>query len=103
MTTLIGVDVGGTGVKAARVDLSTGAADGRERIVTPQPSTPDAVAGTVREVVGRFDTDGPIGCTMPAVVMHGVVRTASNIDHAWIGTDARALFADDDSGARARC
>ena len=63
------------------------------RIETPQPSTPEAVAGAIREVVGRFDTDGPVGCTLPAVVLHGVVRTASNIDHAWIGTHARALFA----------
>ena len=94
VTTRLGVDVGGSGVKAARVDLATGTADGRERIETPQPSTPEAVAGAIREVVGRFDTDGPVGCTMPAVVLHGVVRTASNIDHAWIGTDARALFAE---------
>jgi polyphosphate glucokinase len=92
VTTRLGVDVGGSGVKAARVDLTTGTPEGRERIATPQPSTPEAVAGAIREVVGRFDTEGPVGCTMPAVVLHGVVRTASNIDPAWIGTDARVLF-----------
>jgi polyphosphate glucokinase len=91
-TTLIGVDVGGSGVKAARVDLTTGASEGRERIPTPQPSTPEAVAATIVEVLGRFPDDGPVGCTVPAVVTRGVVRTASNIDHAWIGTDARALL-----------
>jgi polyphosphate glucokinase len=92
VTTLLGVDVGGTGVKAARVDLESGIADGRERLLTPHPATPDAVADAVEEVVARFDTGGPIGCTLPAVVTQGVVRTASNIDKAWIGTDARALF-----------
>jgi polyphosphate glucokinase len=90
---ILGVDVGGTGVKAAVVDLTSGEALGRERVLTPQPATPDAVAGAVAEVVARFDVDGPVGCTMPAVIAHGIVRTASNIDGKWIGTDARALLA----------
>jgi polyphosphate glucokinase len=95
----MGVDVGGSGVKAARVDLTTGEPAGRERLPTPQPATPEAVARTVVEVLALFrgdaavDGDSPIGCTLPAVVAHGVVRTASNIDPAWIGTDARALLA----------
>jgi polyphosphate glucokinase len=91
-TTLIGVDVGGSGVKAARVDLTTGASEARERVPTPQPSTPEAVAATIVDVLGRFPDDGPVGCTVPAVVTRGRVRTASNIDHEWIGTDARALL-----------
>jgi polyphosphate glucokinase len=90
---LMGVDVGGTGVKAARTDLATGVPSGRERILTPHPATPDAVAATVAAVLARFpDDDGPFGCTMPAVVTNGIVRTATNIDPSWIGTDARALF-----------
>ncbi|MBO0872169.1 MAG: ROK family protein [Pseudonocardia sp.] len=88
-----GVDVGGSGIKGAPVDLEAGtlAAD-RFRLPTPQPSTPDAVAKIVREVLDHFGWDGPFGCTFPAVVQHGVVRTAANVDHSWIGTDAHELL-----------
>jgi polyphosphate glucokinase len=80
-------------VKAACVELRTGSAQGRHRVPTPVPATPEAIARTVGEVVAHFeDSSGPIGCTMPAVVTDGVVRTAANIDATWIGTDARALF-----------
>ena len=92
----LGIDVGGSGIKGAPVDLDTGelSAD-RLRIDTPQPSTPDAVAEVVATLVEHFADllgDGAIGVTMPGVVTHGVVRTAANIDQAWIGTDADALF-----------
>lgn len=89
----LGIDIGGSGVKGAPVDLGTGelAAD-RLRIPTPQPSTPDAVAGVVGEILDHFGWDAPFGCTFPAVVAHGVVRTAANVDDAWIGTDAHALL-----------
>jgi polyphosphate glucokinase len=93
-TTLLGVDVGGTGVKAAPVDLATGTSGARERVLTPHPATPAAVAAAVVQVASAFDVDGPVGCTMPAVVTRGIVRTASNIDHSWIGTDAHAVFGD---------
>jgi polyphosphate glucokinase len=93
VTNLIGVDIGGSGVKAARVDLRTGTIGTRERIPTPHPATPQAVTGAVVEVVQRFpDETGPIGCTMPAVVTNGRVRTAANIDASWIGVDAHGLF-----------
>jgi polyphosphate glucokinase len=88
-----GVDVGGSGIKGARVDLAAGefAAD-RVRIPTPQPATPEAVVDVVAEVLEQADApDGPFGLTLPAVVMHGVARTAANIDDAWIGTDVAAL------------
>ncbi len=90
--TLIGVDVGGSGIKGALVDIATGTASGRIRIPTPQPATPDAVAETVAKVVDQLDVPGPIGCTLPAVVMHGTVRTAAHIDSSWIGTPADALI-----------
>jgi polyphosphate glucokinase len=90
---LLGVDVGGSGIKAAVVDLATGTATGRIRLETPQPATPDAVAATIAALVGQFDTLGPIGATMPGVVLNGVVRSAAHIDPAWIGTDAAAQFA----------
>lgn len=89
-----GVDVGGSGIKGGVVDLASGELVGdRVRIDTPQPATPAAVATTVAEVVARFGWDGPVGVTLPAVVKSGVARSAANIDPAWIGTDARALFA----------
>jgi polyphosphate glucokinase len=93
MAVVLGVDVGGSGVKGAPVDVESGelTAD-RRRIETPQPATPDAVADVVRDVVEHFEWSGPIGITVPAVVQHGVVRTAANIDPSWIGTDAEKLF-----------
>jgi polyphosphate glucokinase len=89
----MGVDVGGTGVKAARVDVRTGEPSGRERVLTPHPATPDAVVSTIVSVLARFpDTTGPFGCTMPAVVTNGTVRTATNIDPTWIGRSAKDLL-----------
>jgi polyphosphate glucokinase len=89
---LIGVDVGGSGIKAAHVDLATGTATGRIRIETPVPATPDAVAGVVATLVEQLGDTGPIGCTLPAVVVGGTVRTAAHIDPSWIGTHAAAVI-----------
>src|SRR3954447_21498926 len=91
-----GIDFGGTGIKGAPVDLDKGdfAAE-RERIRTPSPPTPEAVAEVFVELLGRFpDSEGPVGVTVPGVVRHGVVHSAANRDEAWIGTDADRLFAD---------
>jgi polyphosphate glucokinase len=89
-----GIDFGGSGIKGAPVDLEAGdfAAE-RVRIKTPQPSTPEAVAGVFAELLAQFDdSTGSVGVTVPAVVRHGVVSSAANIDASWIGTDADALF-----------
>jgi polyphosphate glucokinase len=93
MTTVLGIDIGGTGIKGAPVDTRSGQllAD-RHRILTPHPATPDAVTGVVAELAKFFDWSGPTGATFPAVVKNGVARTAANVDQAWIGTDAAALF-----------
>ncbi|EME23648.1 polyphosphate--glucose phosphotransferase [Rhodococcus triatomae] len=89
----LGIDVGGSGVKGGIVDLDSGELVGeRQKILTPQPSTPGAVAETVQEIVKRFEWDGPVGITLPAVVTSGVARTAANIDPSWIGTDGAELF-----------
>ncbi|WP_197381130.1 polyphosphate--glucose phosphotransferase [Mycolicibacterium mengxianglii] len=83
-----GVDVGGSGVKGGIVDLDTGALIGeRFKLPTPQPATPQAVADTVAAVVREFGWEGKLGVTYPGVVTNGVVRTAANVDKAWIGTD----------------
>jgi polyphosphate glucokinase len=89
-----GIDFGGTGIKGAPVDLDKGEfAQERERIKTPQPATPDAVAEVFTELLEHFpDSSGPVGVTVPGVVRHGVVHSAANIDKSWIGTDADKLF-----------
>ncbi len=90
---IVGVDIGGTGCKAALVDTRAGELSSeRERIDTPQPATPDAVADTVVELLHRLGGADLIGLTVPAVVRQGVIRTAANIDDSWIGTDAVSLF-----------
>jgi polyphosphate glucokinase len=88
-----GIDIGGTGIKAAPVDVAAGQllAD-RKKIETPHPALPDAVAAVVKQLVSDFDWSGPIGITFPGVVTDGVTRTAANLDPAWIGVDARELF-----------
>lgn len=89
-----GIDVGGSGVKGGIVDLDTGLLIGdRFKLLTPQPSTPEAVAETVAGVVGHFDWTGPLGVTYPGVITHGVVRTAANVDKDWIGTNVADVFA----------
>ena len=89
----LGIDIGGTGMKAAPVDLETGkfVAD-RVKIPTPHPALPDAVAEVAQKLVASFSWSGPIGITFPGVVMNGVTRTAANLDPAWIGLDARSLL-----------
>jgi len=88
-----GIDIGGTGIKAAPVDIAAGTLLAeRKKIATPRPATPDAVAEVVRELTRAFGWTGITGATFPGVVTNGTVRTAANVDKAWIGTDAAALF-----------
>lgn len=90
---ILGVDIGGSGIKVARVDSDTGVLlTDRVRVATPKPSTPDAVAAVIGSIVRDLSWEGPIGCGFPAVVQNGVVRTAANVSKKWIGTDAEALF-----------
>jgi polyphosphate glucokinase len=88
-----GVDVGGSGIKGAPVDLGKGELSAeRVRVATPQPATPEAVVEVVQQVLEQSGApDGPFGLTLPAVVLHGTARTAANIDPSWVGTDVRAL------------
>ncbi len=90
---ILGVDIGGTGIKAAPVDMTTGMlVAGRVKLATPQPAEPDALAAIVRELVTGFGWKGPVGIAFPGVITDGITRTAANLDPAWIGLAARALF-----------
>jgi polyphosphate glucokinase len=82
---ILGIDIGGSGIKGALVDVDQGllAAD-RFRIPTPEPSTPEAVGDVVAAIVKHFDWRGPVGCTFPAIVQHGVTHSAANVDQAWL-------------------
>ncbi len=88
---ILGIDVGGSGIKGAIVDTQKGELiTERHRIVTPQPATPEAVIDVIVQIVKHFDWHGPIGCGFPAAVVDEVVKTASNIDNTWIGVNASA-------------
>ncbi len=90
---ILGIDIGGTGIKGAPVDTKHGElAAERFRLSTPLPATPAAVVETVAEVVAHFQTVGPIGITFPAIVRQGVVASAANVDQSWIGTNATELL-----------
>ncbi|WP_061962302.1 polyphosphate--glucose phosphotransferase [Demequina flava] len=93
----IGVDIGGTGIKAAPVKLKTGKfVEERYRIPTPDPSTPDSIARTVAKCITRFEPSRktPVGVAFPGVIQQGVVKTAANLDDAWIGVNLRELIRD---------
>ena len=91
--TALGIDIGGSGIKGALVHTATGKLiTQRVRIATPQPSTPDAVAAVVRQIAEQLGGQSPIGATFPAVIQHGVARSAANVDKSWIGTDVDEAF-----------
>lgn len=93
MANILGIDVGGTGIKAALVDTEAGTlVSDRHRINTPDPSTPENVAATVKQLVAEFDYSGTVGCCFPAVVIDGKAKTAGNIDSAWRDTQIDAEF-----------
>ncbi len=90
---ILGIDIGGSGIKGAIVDVDKGEfVTDRLRIPTPQPAKPEPVAEVVGEISRHFEWTGPIGCTFPAVVKRGVTLTAANVDDEWIGTDAKSLI-----------
>ncbi|MEM7371264.1 MAG: ROK family protein [Bacteroidota bacterium] len=92
---VLGIDIGGSGIKGAPVDVSSGKMLAeRHRIPTPQPAKPKAVAKTVLELVQHFEWSGPIGVGFPAALQHGVAKTAANIDNSWIDTNAEKLFSE---------
>lgn len=92
---ILGVDIGGSGIKGAIVDTVTGElVTDRHRIETPQPATPEAVATTLAQLVAHFNWTGPVGCGFPAAIQHGIARTAANIAPSFIGIDIDKLFSE---------
>jgi polyphosphate glucokinase len=90
---VLGIDIGGSGIKAAPVDVTTGKFTAeRVKLATPRPALPDAVADVVKELVAGFGWTGPAGLAFPGVVIDGVTHTAANLDPAWIGLEAQELF-----------
>jgi polyphosphate glucokinase len=90
---ILGIDVGGSGIKGAPVDTATGSLlQTRHRLPTPQPATPDAVCDVVAAIAAHFSWSGPIGCAFPARIKGGVALTAANIDRSWIGTNVEELI-----------
>ena len=92
---ILGVDIGGSGIKGAIVDTVKGElVTERYRIETPQPATPEAIAAVLARLVIHFNWHGPVGCGFPAVIQHGIVRTAANISPSFIGTHVDKLFSE---------
>lgn len=92
---ILGVDIGGSGIKGARVDTVTGQLlSERYRLPTPKSGSPKAIAKTLKKLAAHFEWASVIGCGFPAVIQNGVARTASNIDKSWIGTNAAGLFSE---------
>ena len=95
---VLGIDIGGSGIKGALVDLKKGDfATDRLRIPTPAESTPQNVAAVVKQIVDHFGDalgDGPVGITIPAIVQHVITRSAANIDKSWIDAPAEQIFED---------
>lgn len=102
-THVIGIDIGGTGIKGGIVNLDKGKLVGeRFRIDTPQPATPAAVAKVVGAIVAELmtredapDRHAPVGVTFPAIIAHGVARSAANVDKSWVGTDVDSLLTEE--------
>ena len=90
---ILGVDIGGSGIKGAIVDTETGEfAAKRHRIATPNPAIPEAIAEVLAQLVNQFDWNGPVGCGFPASIQHGVAQTAANLSDSFIGSNIDELF-----------
>ncbi len=93
---ILGLDIGGTGIKGALVDVKTGKlVTERVRYKTPSPAYPEAVAAKVKQLIEELDYEGDIvGCGFPAIVINGTAKSASNIHKTWIDTSVSDLFAE---------
>jgi polyphosphate glucokinase len=91
---LLGIDIGGTGIKGAPVDLEKGTLAGeRFRVETPSPGTPEAILDAIGQILDHFSYKGPVGCTFPGVVRRGEIQTAAHLDPSWVGVHAEQEIA----------
>ena len=89
---VLGIDIGGSGIKGAIVNVKTGEmTTDKHRIPTPEESTPKAVVDTIKQIAKKFDWKGPIGVGFPGVMQHGVVKTAANVDNGWLNVNLEKL------------
>ena len=92
---VLGIDIGGSGIKGAIVNIKTGRLESdRYRIPTPKPSTPEAIARVIKQIKNHFDWHQDIGCTFPSVVVEGKAKFNSNLDPAWKGVQIDDLFSE---------
>ena len=90
---ILGIDVGGSGIKIATVDVDNGALLSEKiRVVTPQPATPNSIAREIKSLAEHHHWQGPVGIGFPSSVQHGIVRTAANIDKSFIGLAINQYF-----------
>lgn len=95
MSEFLGIDVGGSGIKAALVDSATGELlSDRHRVETPHPSTPENMSEAIKELVATFDYDGPVGCCFPTIIIHGTAKSASNLGEAWRHAPVDKIFSE---------
>jgi polyphosphate glucokinase len=92
---VLGIDIGGTGIKGAIVDVASGKIlSERLRVETPSPATPEAIAKSVKNLIDQFDWHGLVGAGFPAIVKNGVAYSASNIHEKWLGTNVEKVLRD---------
>ncbi len=90
---ILGIDIGGTGIKAAIVETTTGTLlTESTRIDTPRPATPEAVGEALKTVLAQHKWSGPVGIGFPAAIQHGIARTAANVDKSFIGLPIAEFF-----------
>lgn len=90
---VLGIDVGGSGIKGAMIHMETGEMlSPRFRIPTPKGRKPEPMAEVVAQIVDHFGYKGPVGCGFPSVIKHGVCKSRGNLHKSWVDTNVEALF-----------
>jgi len=91
---ILGIDVGGSGIKGALVNVETGEMLTKHRIPTPKSRTPEAMAEVIAQIVTHFNYTGPIGCGFPTVIKNGICKSLGNLHKSWLNVDVDKLFED---------
>lgn len=92
---ILGIDIGGSGMKGGLVNIETGELiTERHRIPTPASRKPEDMAKVFKELVNYFEYKGPVGCGFPTIIKHGVCKSVSNLNKGWLNLDTQKLFSD---------